>query len=270
LQGFHIFTIRQLAELSEPEAEYLTGGYSGLADILTEARKAMDYFNREKEYALTVADIDVTVFVSVSRKTYKQTRKENAFKSAYVLFNEYMMCSTAERPSHPWKRIVFAQYIQEAAKWGQKTDLNDVTDADVFSYLVWSASSSYAEYDLLAGPKAIHFSWNSIPSKVRSELELCDKALTEVTFIPLENKYESLIGLNLTKLVAKHNAKIYLLDPKRNPPWALLTVDEAYRAKFTLGPIAWDNYEPGQSINNVPHGVVVLNSGSIPADCIIF
>lgn len=133
-------------------------------------------------------------------------------KSAYQLFAEYLECDTYQRPFHAWKRVHYS-YLKDTAKWMNKknVDLNSITDADVYGFLVWRAAGSFAQFDHTAGPKAIYFSWVPMPTELRNTAIVIDQVIAEDTRNPYADRFSRVVKFDLRKLVNTYNAKVSLL-----------------------------------------------------------
>jgi len=220
----------------------------------------------------------IWVYHYVSESVFKQVYQEKTLKSPYVMFQEYMSCSLTDRAFHPWKRVHY-DYLRDAANWINKKniDVNTVRDADIYAYLVWRASSSFGQYDYTAGPKAINFSWAPMPENKRDDAVVVDEIIAADTQNPyLADRYARVIYIDLMKLINEHGAKIYHVEGNKEPfnmvvdsfHWLPATVEDAAGKVKHNEDWLWANFETGRDIfQNIPHGCVVLNKGSIPLDC---
>jgi hypothetical protein len=232
----------------------------------------------QNEYNASPSTSDsLIVWHYVNEAVYQQIKEDRFVKSAYVLFNEYMECEPQQRPFHAWKRVHHS-YVRYAAKWmGRKNvDLNTVTDADVYAFLVWRASFSFGQFDCTAGPKAIYFSWTKLADNVRDMAIAVDEVMAEDSRNPyLADRFKRVVGINIGLLHTKYGAKIHRVETsKQNPSlvdsnhWIPTPIQEA--ALWCKKENLWEQFEAGVSdFQSVPHGCVVLSKGMIPIDCVV-
>jgi len=213
----------------------------------------------------------------VSDAVFEQIKDDKILKSAYTLFQEYVNSPFNERAFHPWKRVYFA-YLADAAKWNGargKRKSDNLTDSDVFSFLVWRAVESFAKLDVTAGPRAVYFSWQMMPPDLHQTTIQTDQILGEdLRNNTIVDRYKRIIRINLTKLVERKKAVLYRVEFRgdghlNNNNWIPTHLDQA-RAWSHAGGL-WNHFEPGNSFfHSVPHGCVVTPEGTIPVDCLHF
>lgn len=277
LSGNGIVTIRHLVESWDKEIKTLVPE-NALFPLLNEAKMAANiYIAAQNLKKYRERGLAVWVYHYASDVVYEQIKEEKALKSAYVMFNEYLHCDASLRHLHSWQRVQHA-YARDAAKWmGKKdTDINKLTAADIFSFLVWRASSSYGKYDCTAGPKAIYFSWVPMPELLRMDTIAIDAVTAEDLHDPyLADRFSKVIYINLTKLVQEYGARLHrveasAINPKKvdSNNWIPTTLEQANELTKDNENLVWQHFEAGETFQNVPHGCVVLNKGFIPADCL--
>lgn len=257
-----IFTIRQFAncDLDDLAGEHL---------LLQQRRLAQEFVQSCSFSAKQLKDTSVVWgFCYLSDSEYEYIVHENALKSAYILFDEYTKCMMEKRPYHPWMRI-YHSFMKETAKWVGRGDTNYyTTDIDVYSYLVWRYSASFGEKDYTAGPRAIFFNWECLDATSHSKCLSADKDLAECTRNSyIADRYKQVVGINLTALVEKHQAKVFRVEASLPDKWMPTTLWEA-EGRIAEGK-TWENYVIGDGFfDNTSYGCVVTSSGSIPMDCL--
>jgi len=205
---------------------------------------------------------------------YEQIKEDKELKSAYVLFQEYMNCPLEHRTLHPWKRVYHA-YLADAAKWNGakgKHKIENLTDSDVYSFLVWRAVESFAKLDVTAGPRAIYFSWAQMPAALHADAVEIDQIMGEDLRNPtIVDRYKYWIKINLSELINHHKAKLFRVELKEGAldtnHWHSTTLEEAVQWSEMSG--LWTHFEPGNSFFScVPHGCIITSNGNIPWECL--
>jgi hypothetical protein len=209
----------------------------------------------------------------LAEAVYEQIKEDKLLKSAYVLFHEYMECPVQLRNLHPWKRVYHA-YLSDAAKWNGargKHKVENLTDTDVYAFLVWRSAESFARFDVTAGPRAIYFSWTQMPKDTwRDTLEI-DKIMGEDLRNPtICDRYARVIRINLSQLCNLYKGVLHRVQLKDgvmdSNHWLPTSLSEATTIKSTN---LWSSFEPGSSFFScVPHGCIVMPKGTIPWECI--
>jgi len=274
-----VFTVRQLAQ------------FTSLADIVVEPQRlslfkqlqlqAQDVVAKATAKPSPAALIDpntpVYVYHYLSEAVFEQIKEEDRqIKSAYVLFQEYVNCPLEMRNFHPWKRVYYA-YLNDAIKWNGargKHKMDNLTDTDIFSFLVWRAVESFAKTDVTAGPRAIYFSWQRMPAALHADAVEIDQIMGEDLRNPtIVDRYKCVIRVNLSTLLKKYKGHLYRVELKGGildtNHWLPTTLEEARALGVSEG--LWEGFEPGNSFfNSVPHGCIVTPTGTIPYECLDF
>jgi hypothetical protein len=205
----------------------------------------------------------------ISPSVYDQIEKDSAFKSPYVLFQDYMASSPENRDMHPWKNVYFSQ-LNSVSQWTESAG-RSFSDIDVFSYLVWKGSQSVlGSFDLSAGARAIPFLYGWLPGELHGSALAIDQITSKEINNPfIAERYAHPIAINLTKLCGIHHAKLYKAETFKankldNLLWRPTTL------KDVTNPIIWHAYfNPGENLTEtVPHACVVTPNGEIPLDCL--
>jgi len=211
---------------------------------------------------------EVWGYVYVSEEVYEYAKKEKELRSAYVLFQEYVNTPVASRQiTHPWMHIYHTYSKDAAAHCGSDV----ATDLDVYSYLVWRASSSFANLDYTAGVRAIYFNWWCLKTDGHKYCLAVDKMLANQLDDPLlEHRNDRVLQINLTAVVKHCQGKLYRFEPNVDKTkWLPTSMEEArerasdyYRMQCTVN--------PGENFygSNFPHGCIVTPTGTISADYI--
>jgi len=264
LQAQQIFTIRHFALCNLTEILSWATKYGQLLSISYHiANLVVSKYSYTKPQENTA---EVWGYIYVSEDFYEYTKREKALKSAYVLFQEYVNTPPEKRELHPWVRV-YHTYAKEAANWCGTEIPNDL---DVYSYMVWRASGSFANLDYTAGPRAIYFNWWCLKVDGHKYCVAVDKMLSKQLNDPLlEHRNDRVLQVNLTAVVQHCQGKIFRLEPSESQNWIPTNLEEAkdrssdgYRYKCTINP--GDNFYA----SNYPHGCIVTPTGTIPGDYI--
>jgi len=273
LQTIHVLTIRQLATCEMVEL-------SELVPFQKLARKFLKFYQgiaAEKEKIQSRSSTALYVAHYVPEAVYQQLLEDKMLKSAHVLYREYNECAPNARTFHPWKRV-FNLYVKDAAKWvnGGSTDPNSLSDVDVYSFLVWRSSSSFAQFDCTAGPRAIYFCWKPMPNLKYQDCKVIDQVIAEDVRDPyIADRFARVLYFDLQKICTKYNGKIYRVEFNADKTqintnnWIPTSLD-IVQSYINMDPeIWWDKFEPGNRyFEMVPHGCVVTPTGTIPWDCL--
>eukprot|EP01111_Echinosteliopsis_oligospora_P006780 TRINITY_DN2112_c0_g1_i2.p1 TRINITY_DN2112_c0_g1~~TRINITY_DN2112_c0_g1_i2.p1 ORF type:complete len:533 (+),score=113.12 TRINITY_DN2112_c0_g1_i2:314-1912(+) len=230
-------------------------------------------------------DPPVYVYHYANEEVYNRIQQSKMIKSPYVLFHEYLQCSKEEKKTHPWRRV-FQAYQADAARWVGTCGKNstNLTDTDVYSFLVWRSSSSFAANNCTAGPRAIYFTWTPMPPAVRENAIAIDRIVAEDSKRPyVADRFLHEIKINLTHLVSqnqnskhntRNNAVVYRVDRYKDSP----KVDTNHWLETRWGEITelvkeggteWANFEAGETyFGTVPHGCIVMDTGTVPIEAV--
>jgi len=171
---------------------------------------------------------------------------------------------------HPWTRICSA-YASDAAAWIRpKKKLTQITDLDVYSFLVWRAATSYAAYDCTAGPKAIYFNWEPMPQEMRMNCLAADAIVaSDSKDETVLDRYSHVIKINLTGVVDDLQGKIYRVEPANKNDWQEITLEGSICMKGREN--LWKKFVAGGPFfQDVPHGCIVTPLGQIPTQYLEF
>eukprot|EP00026_Physarum_polycephalum_P004142 Phypoly_transcript_04159.p1 GENE.Phypoly_transcript_04159~~Phypoly_transcript_04159.p1 ORF type:complete len:680 (+),score=97.55 Phypoly_transcript_04159:113-2041(+) len=257
-----IYTIRQLAEATGDDLPTIQSDlYLHLLQD-TARRVVIKSINEPSPEPLP----PIWVYHYVGEAVYQQIKYGAMFKSAFVLYSEYLDLPFETRVHHPWVRV-YRAYARDAAEWVQpKKNYKLITDLDVYSFLVWRAATSFAKYDCTAGPKAIYFNWEPIPAKIRQQCAAVDAIIAADTRNDdLADRYARVIGINLTAVVEHCQGKIFRVEPANKNNWVETSLEGSICMKGRKD--LWDNFVPGGPyFQDVPHGCIVTPLGQIPME----
>jgi len=263
---YSIFTVRQLA-FADPHAEYFEFmDQERLHRFIAMGRKVVFSYTppdpiKEKN------DGTMWAYTYVGPAMFEQIERDTVFKSPYILFQEFLECPLEFREAHPWKSVYYS-LMKVAGEWIDSGGAA-VTDADVFSYLIWKgAQSVLGSFDLTAGPRAIPFLYAWLPGELHGSALEIDKVIArELNNPSLADRYAHPLALNLTKLCEKHDGKLYKVQGLSDNKLENLNLGELPFLAST--PALFDRFDPGKDIfESVPHGCVVIPTGVIPVDCV--
>lgn len=111
------------------------------------------------------------------------------------------------------------------------------------------------------------FLWSPIPNDLLVDCLAIDRIIGKERKDPsISDRYSRLVKLNLMKLCELHDAKLYVKEGKTWLPIRVTEVD-AWTAKEDM----WNQFEPGTDVfASVPHGKLVVPSGQVPLECVVF
>jgi len=274
LTSLNVFTIRQLATSEIAEM-------SEFSSLGTRAKEILNFYESlaKEKRKLQTRNLQSPLYVAhyVSESVYQQLIEEKILKSSHVLYREYNECTPEARTLHAWKRI-FNLYVKDAAKWvnGGALDQNSLSDVDVYSFLVWRASSSFAQFDCTAGPRAIYFCWKPMPQEKREDCLMIDQIIAEDVRDPyIADRFARVVYIDLRKLCTKYHGKVYRVEINGNDTqvntnhWIPTPLELIQNYLTVSSECWWKDFEPGNRyFEKVPHGCVVTPSGTIPWDCV--
>jgi len=173
-----------------------------------------------------------------------------------VLFQEYMNIDSEKRNSHLWN--VYFNYFKNLPEMATFSSTHSkISDIDVFSYLSWKASSSFAQLDYSAGTRAIYFFWEQGFNKIY----LWKDVFQDLSkFKKIE--FAHIIAIDLMALCNRHNGKLFMNFPGENKwkevPSKMAPTRELFknRSEVVHDLVTWS-----------PNGCIVTPSGIVPDDC---
>jgi len=183
-----------------------------------------------------------------------------------------MESSSEERMTHAWKSVYYF-HVDEAAKWMNTTE-NNISDADVFSYLIWRcANMEGVNLDVTVGLRAIPFFFSPMARALHTQCLETDEMIGKDLNNPLmRNRYSCIVRIDLKKMCEQNEAKLYFVESPSTfseelpKSWRPISLD-GVREKYCL-PL-WKDFTPGERITNtVSYGYIVTPTGFIPMDCI--
>eukprot|EP01111_Echinosteliopsis_oligospora_P013828 TRINITY_DN5060_c0_g1_i1.p1 TRINITY_DN5060_c0_g1~~TRINITY_DN5060_c0_g1_i1.p1 ORF type:complete len:720 (-),score=212.49 TRINITY_DN5060_c0_g1_i1:34-2193(-) len=240
--------------------------------LIKEAKSQMSFWNdKTKEIATKRTQQQTSslrVYAYCDNITLSQISEDKFLKSPYLLFEEYVNMEEDKRIEHPWKSIYYT-FLEETFRWlgGSKPDLDSITDIDVYSFLIWRATKSFAKHDHTAGARAIYITFERMPER-ETAIQI-DQILSESSGNPATaGRYTHEIPIDVTKLLQNNrNTKIYQTTGANvdAPDWVEVNIDDISSSINYFG-----DWNPGESFfHKIHYGCIVTNTGAIPMDCMM-
>eukprot|EP00026_Physarum_polycephalum_P008298 Phypoly_transcript_08380.p1 GENE.Phypoly_transcript_08380~~Phypoly_transcript_08380.p1 ORF type:complete len:464 (+),score=107.75 Phypoly_transcript_08380:49-1392(+) len=133
--------------------------------------------------------------------------EKHELKSPYTLFQDYVECPIEKKDAHPWRSIYYT-FLKEVEEC---TNSLMVTDADVYSYLIWKgAKSAIGKLDLSAFPRAIPFLFQPMPLNLHKETLQVERIIASQLNSQQGERYAHEIAFDLTRICEELGAKLYL------------------------------------------------------------
>jgi len=210
-------------------------------------------------------------YIYVSTDTAKQVLDDQVLKSPYVLFEEYMRCPQEKKLTHPWMNAFYA-HMEQTAKHLGTPDLSQVSDLDVYSYLVWRGSKSFGGLEYTAGPRAIYFHWFYMSNYVHEQCIHMDREIAAQQNPFTASRHEKLFRINLADVVNLAGGKIYSVDPAATAEndketWIPTTPFKGCKIGRNIASLL-RTFTPGitDRFEHFPYGCIVTPTGTIPAE----
>jgi len=195
--------------------------------------------------------------------------EHHEIRSAYTLFQDYTNCAPEKRFDHAWKTLVYFKHLYRASDALRRNNARAgvaqqgeviLSDADVFSFLLWEHVHTIAKLDVTAAARAVYFYWSLIPLSVHRDLV----AIDEVEGHPYRNGFR--MRINLTRLCHVYGGKLFSRysvegEKREIEHWREVNLENSAQEQLYHDRTKDCGYYAS------PTGSIVLPDGVVPSDC---
>jgi len=257
-----VFTIRHFAAYNIDPFANAVQNFRVLKDLHQEARAIVAVHSQEKPEP---SESTVWGYRYVTEDEYNRILNTKMIKSAYVLFEEYMQCPQEQKFNHPWKDVYYS-FLESASKaMGRKESDAELTDADVYAYLIWVGARWFSEFEYSCGPRGIYFRWTPlVPSHVK---QIVHKV--EFKFPEMVDRHSHLIKINLTSVVKHLQGKVFRVCPTTKKWLPTIPQDFLDHVDKCPIPVFAEEADFDESLVTPIIGCIVTPTGAIPLEHLV-